>query len=263
MRMIDLSEISGLPIKYDEERGRIHYDMDVICDKEVAIPLAQLTPVLLNKYLKYPEIVYKYHRNIYYKSNSPKDLAYDIVYLPFGLLGIEFVKTHVYHSEYVEGKYDSLVEVLSGNLTVLIQRNRPKEDPYDFETYVDEVTIITLRKGEKLAIPTGVYYTFVNTGVAPVIFGKLACQSQKAIDYTALKREKGLAYFLISKNAKVEVVANPKYKIACKLKIFSFKRLQNDAEAVKRYIYQDSYSKKKTLYNLLAEELIYSAIYAY
>jgi oxalate decarboxylase/phosphoglucose isomerase-like protein (cupin superfamily) len=260
--MIDLTEISGLPIKYDEVKARILGDENVVYEQDVFISLNDMTPILLNKSLKYPEKVYKYHRNVYFRdssSNSP--LTYDIIYLPFGLLGIEFIKTHVFYSDYVEGKYDSVVEVLAGNLTVMIQKNREKDSDFDTETFVDEITIITLKKGERLCIPTGVYYTFVNTGIVPVVFSNITGHPHRSTDYNLLRKEKGLAYFLISKNAKVEVVANPKYKIECKMKISSMKRLMADVDC--KYVYNRVREVKKPLFTMLIEDLLNDAIPVY
>jgi len=239
--MIDLSTISGLPIKYDDEKGKVIYGDGVNCGDEVYVPLDDITPILLNKYLKYPENVYRYHKNIKLNDSSTGDnISYDIVYIPYGLLGIEFIKTHVYHSDCCPGKYDCIVEILSGSLTVMIQKNREKEDPYEFETYVDEMSIITLRKGERLVIPTGVYYTFINTSIVPVIFSRLTSTSKVPIDYATLRREKGLAYFLISKNAKIEVVANPKYKIECQVNYLSSKKILNEDNSYNNEILRKS-----------------------
>ncbi len=253
--MIDIAEINGLPLRFDLENERFVPNEDIVYDNESYIQLSDLEPILLNKYLRYPEKVYWYYKNIH-DTNVPQenDVSYDIIYLPFGLLGIEFIKTHIFSSSYCENKCDAVIEVLYGNLTVVIQKNKEKEDPYEFETYVEAINIITLRKGEKLVIPTGVYYTFVNTGVVPVIFSKIGSKTHIQTDYSIMKRERGLAYFLISKNAKIEIVANPRYKIDCKLKCASLRRLMSEEDSP--YIMKETHSSRNSLYKLFAENIL-------
>jgi len=251
--MIDIAEVSGLPLKFDADSEKFIFDSDIAFDSEYYVPLQEISPILLNKYLRYPERVYKHIKNIHTSGTPENDTSYDLIYLPFGLLGIEFIKTHVFFSEYSDGKSGCIVEVFYGNLTVVIQRNREKEDPYQMETYVEDINIITLKKGERLAIPTGVYYTFVNTGIVPVIFSKIVSKGSAQIDYSTMRRERGLAYFLISKNAKIEIVANPKYKISCQLKCSTLRRLMNDASSP--FIRKETHATHDPLYQLFMENL--------
>lgn len=252
--MIDITELSGLPIKFDEERGRILCDDGIEYQAEKYVPLSEMIPILLNKYLKYPEVVYKHHLNIKSR-NCTLDgkFRYDLIHLPFGLLGIEFIKTHVYHSPYVPDKYDCVIEVYSGTLTVMIQKNREKDDPFEFETYVDDVTVINIGRGQRVAIPTGVFYTFINTGMAPVVFAKITSINHREIDYSVFRREKGLAYYLISKNAKIEIVANPKYKITCQLRLMDTKKLQKEDDKV--YLCDQIKESEEPLFNLFINNL--------
>jgi len=212
---MDLFSICGLPIKFDEEKGRFYFDEELTYEGEFTVALSEIIPILLNRSLKYPEIVYKYNKNIYTKSvgNITPNISYDLMYIPFGLLGIEYVKTHVYFSNLVKNKFDCIIEVLHGELTVVMQKNKLKENDYEYDTQVDELTVVRLGKGNKLAIPTGFFYTFVNTGIGSLVLSKLSSPNWKPIDYSMLRKEKGLACYIISKNAKVETVANPKYKI--------------------------------------------------
>lgn len=230
--MIDLSDVSGLPIKLDEQTGVLYFDECIQCETHRHVELSEIIPVLLNKYLKYPEVVYRHHKNVFDKNKSQKDsgLRYDILSIPYGLLGIEYIRTHVYFSEYSEGKFDAVIEVLSGSVTVVMQKNAENDDPYAFEKYVEEINLVRLEKGEKFAIPTGVYYTFVNTEMFPAVIGKIAGSNQKEIDYSIFSRERGLAYYIISKNARLEVVANPKYKVLNKPKEYKKEEITQRSE---------------------------------
>lgn len=258
--MIDLSVISGLPIFFDEENFTITTSPEARFCSDCHVSLKDLNPILLNKSLRYPELVYREYKSLSNgKTYNPK-FSYDVLVLPSGLLGIEYIKTHVYHSDEIEGLYDCMVEVLSGNLTVLMQKNAPKEDIYQFDTFVDEVLVFSLKRGERLTIPTGYYYTFFNTTVAPVVFAKVATQNHLPTDYTTFQRYKGLAYFLISKNAKVEIVANPRYKLRCRAKLYNTKRI---AQEESPYIHKKLVENKEPIYDFLFEEdFITSSIYA-
>lgn len=217
--MIDLSELCGLPVTFDNDNSTFILSEEYTCEGEYKVKLSEITPILLNKYLKYPEFVYTHKRNINSKDFQVEGLSYDLIHIPFGLLGIEYIKTHVYYSDNIEGKYDCIVEVLQGELTAVLQKNEPKLDEWQFNTGVEDLSIVVLRKGHKLAVPTGYFYTFVNTGSVPLIMSRVTSVHRKTpVDYQILKREKGLACYIISKNAKIETVANPKYKVYAKLK---------------------------------------------
>lgn len=225
--MTDLSNLVGFSVLIDDEKGTINFG-EGISSQEHHIALNEIVPILLNKYLKYPEVVYKYHPEIKTAKCDDCEFTYNMFYIPYGLLGVEFVKTHVFYRDYVENKYDALVEVHSGNVAVVIQKNGEKEDEWDVNTYVEELKVIHLTKGQRLAIPAGVYYAFVNTGLKPAVFSTITSNKHEKIDYDSLKREKGLACFVISKNSKVAAVANPKYKMKTKLQSSTLDKFMKD-----------------------------------
>ncbi len=212
--MIDLFSSSSLPISYDPNSDRFIFTDALRCNQYKKIELRKLIPALLNKTLKYPELVYSETEEIYFQDDAEifasNPVKYEVIVLPPGLLGIEFIKSHIYYTQEEKGKYSCIVECLSGILTVIIQKNKQK-DEFDFETSIKEGILITLRKGEKIAIPTGYYYTFINSRNRPVIFSRVF-HHKGIIDYSSLKREQGLGYFAIRKNARAEIVYNPRYR---------------------------------------------------
>jgi len=185
------------------------------------VKLKNILPALLNKSLSYPEDVYDVYQKVFDEEDlnvARSDVSFDIMFIPAGLLGIEFVKTHVYYNPLSDpGRLSCIVEVQYGILTVMMQKNQPKIDPYEFETHVEEGLLVKLRKGDKLAIPQGYFYTFINTEEIPVIFVRVY-RKEGIADYTLLKRERGLAYYCIRKNARQEIVLNPSYKNTPKIK---------------------------------------------
>ncbi len=249
--MIDLSDICGLPLYLDEETGTLQYGEEVECTFQKEIGLKEIIPILLNKFLKYPEQVYKQYVDVKNYECKHKDagISYDIIQLPSGLLGIEYIKTHVYRSEEKEGKYSSIIEVTKGILTVIIQKNDNSNiDPFS-STVVKDVKIIELIAGDRFAIPSGVLYTFVNTSNDQVVFVVIS-NSLSHLDYTRnLIKEKGLAYFIISKNARLEVVANPKYKIEKPVEKHKWRKMQDEEKSV---FSNDFVNSSDSMYNLLS-----------
>lgn len=255
--MVKLVEIVGVPISFDEEVAGLHYD-----DQQVSwrggsstVKLADLTPALLNKSLRYPEVVYAKHLGMELACHHdcwPQDYYLDIMTIPVGLLGIEYIKTHIFHTSECAGVMASVIQVYAGRLTVVMQRNRPKQDRFEIETYVDEVIKADVRPGEKLAIPAGYMYTFVNTGSLPVVFARLT-KKEHEIDYRMISRENGMAYYLIAKNARLEMVPNPRYRNMVPVKKVKLADLNDSvcyAPDVEKCLYEEVYADAARFNNI-------------
>lgn len=250
--MIDLTDISGLPVSLDEESCKLCPNEEIEYTHEEEIRLNDIAPILLNKFVKYPEHVGYIYKKVGKKSHvsdlNDSKASYDLIVIPFGLLGIEFNKSHIFYSEPKAGKYSSVVEVLRGEVTLILQENEEHRDPLALNTIVERIEMIKLKAGQKIAIPTGFMYSFVNTGSTEAVLSTVCTASTKKIDYEELKREKGLAFFIISKNAKVEVVANPKYKVKEQPVNKEFSELSEEEKS--RYTL-DFISEGQTLYDCL------------
>lgn len=214
--MIDLRELCSLPIAFNNNKQTLIFGDEIEIDSSQKIPLKSLIPSLLNKSLVYPVEVYEEHLNIRHKNDYDKfgsSIEYDLISLPEGLLGIEFIKSHVYYSpEDNSGKASTIVEVVYGTLTILLQKNAERSEEFYFQTNIEDGLIITVKKGEKAVLPKGYYYTFINTKSTPVIFARIFRNKGQA-NYMDFQKEQGMGYFCIRKNARCEVVKNPRYKI--------------------------------------------------
>ncbi len=213
--MVTLAAIAGIPIGLDDDSSEVVYDVeDVVCGSTKRVSLREITPALLNKALRYPEQVYKQHCNMVMREDAerwPQKFNYEIIYLPAGLLGIEYIKTHIFYTDCDQNKAAAVIQVIMGVLTVILQKNKLKRDIYDIELAVDEARIMEVKAGQKVTIPSGYYYTFVNTYETPVVFARVVAEDQ-LLDYDTLQRVNGLAYYLIAKNARQELVTNPRYR---------------------------------------------------
>ena len=226
--MVTLASIAGIPIGLDEDSTQVVYDVEnMVCGSTKHISLRDISPALLNKALRYPESVYAHHCNMVMKQDAdkwPEKFNYEIIYLPAGLLGIEYIKTHIFYTAWQPAKAAAVIQVILGVLTVILQKNKSNLDPYDIELSVEDACIMEIAQGEKVTIPSGYYYTFVNTHEAPVVFARLVA-SEQALDYQTLQRVNGLAYYLIAKNARQELVTNPRYRSLVEVKQISVDEL--------------------------------------
>ncbi|HEX9804143.1 MAG TPA: glucose-6-phosphate isomerase family protein [Candidatus Dojkabacteria bacterium] len=214
--MRSLQDLSSLPIYFDEKDTILTIGEEVLLDERERISLKSLIPGLLNKALIYPVEVYEEHRNLRYAHDDEKigrNITYDILFLPEGLLGIEYIKSHIYYSPNGNspGITSTIIEVIMGSITIFLQKNATRGE-LDFETTVEDVIIIDAREGEKVVLPKGYFYTFINTSESPVIISRVY-RNKGIADYVSLKKEQGLSYFCIRKNARREFVKNPKYII--------------------------------------------------
>jgi len=108
-----------------------------------------------------------------------------------------------------------------------MQKNYPKNE-FDIHTSVEEGLIVKLKCGEKLAVPQGYFYNFINTEDDPVVFVRIH-KGDDLVDYTILRRERGLAYYCIRKNARQEIVHNPIYRTVPKIKSLRANSFLDDA----------------------------------
>lgn len=214
--MVTLLDNCNLAISFDTKNNTLLMSDDVVTKQPQTVSLLSLLPTLLNKSLSYPEQVYNEYNTLYHNNDdylSDSDVSFDLIYLPEGLLGIEYIKSHVYYAptSSAPGAYTTIIEVLYGKLTIILQKNKAPTDEFEFDTSVEEGFFVKVKAGEKCAIPKGYFFTFINTGESPAIFVKINKERSHA-DYNLLKREGGLAYYCIRKNARAEIVLNPRYK---------------------------------------------------
>ncbi|MBP9759162.1 hypothetical protein KBD45_05700 [Candidatus Dojkabacteria bacterium] len=215
--MINLQNICGLPIDFDDLECKMNLDKNLSCRNARRISINNLHPTLINKSVCYPLTVYEE-----YTVNYPEDvnvfgnnINFDIVVIPPGLLGIEFVKSHIFHvplKNPFSPKFSSVVEGVKGVTMVIMQKIGYETIDGRVQPYVKEGIIIELKPKDKIAITEGYYYTFVNTHEETAIFSRVY-KNYGSISYDKeFSRLNGLAYLCIRKNAKQEVVFNPKYR---------------------------------------------------
>lgn len=246
--MLSFLEEYALDIQYDLESNKLLYGKNLKYEYLQKVDLNAINPTLLNRSLTYPESVYEEYIGVSKISDScftNSDISYDIINLPPGLLGIEFIKTHIFYSEAgsQKDKISSTIEVLLGEVLILMQKNR-EYDGVMSKCMVSNAYIVKVKKGEKCSIPEGFFYTFINTTPEAAIFSR-AYREYKLADYNEIRKTKGLAYFCIRKNGKLEIVLNPQYKQSPKLKYID----------CKNKLVCKNIDEHKTLYQYVVEKL--------
>ncbi len=202
MSKIDLQGSAGFPVVYDNEELLFK---NFSYKKKVIVGIDDTRSQLLNKELDCPEIFYEKYKGI--DSNKifeSKKIKVNIYTIKPNLAGIEFVKTRVTRCK----KYPRIIEVLYGSASILLQQYKsPKEN---------RVLKIQAKKGQKIIIPAGYDFVAVNARQNHILI-IAEIMYIHAISRVVLDDNSGMAYYIIRKNAKQEIVRNPNYKIVNEL----------------------------------------------
>jgi oxalate decarboxylase/phosphoglucose isomerase-like protein (cupin superfamily) len=199
MSKIDLRSVSGLPIVFVNDE-LIFKDAD--CKEKAVVGIDDIREQLLNKELDCPGIFYTKYKEVDTKDSlfKSKKVKVNIYTMHANLAGIEFVKTRATRCR----KYPRIIEILHGSSTILMQKYRSPKD--------NRIIKLQAKKSQKIIIPAEYDFVIVNTRQStPLIF--LEVMNSKAIVRRVLDENSGMAYYVIRKNAKQEIVRNPNYKI--------------------------------------------------
>lgn len=216
--MTSLQNLCALPIELEDNDSdfQLRLSNDIQCNCKRTILLENIVPALLNRSIKYPKKVYEEY-TICLKEDTNifnSELKYDLMIIPPGLLGIEFIKSHTYFtpesSLRSRIRFSSIVEAINATITIIMQKIAPSCDKLNAPS-IEEGIMVELQPGEKFAIPEGYYYTFINTTEEPAILSRLY-KSAHEIDYYAPEHKHTMGYFCIRKNARQELVYNPKFR---------------------------------------------------
>lgn len=199
MARTDLKSSSGLPLYFNgEEILSDEYDSGSIS----TIQLEDIRPQLLNQDLDCPDIFYNKYKDIDNEREifKKRNLRVNIYLMKPNLAGIEFVKSKATKCK----SYSRLFEIVYGGGSVLLQKYvGPNEN---------KVYKLQVKKGSKFIVPPGYALCLVNTRQASTLIA-LEISSRDARTRVVLEDKRGMSYYIIRKNAKVEIVRNPSYKM--------------------------------------------------
>lgn len=197
MAKIDLKKTSGFPLTYD---GSSLLSDVISFKKEIEVSVNKIRPQLLNRELTCPDIFYsKYikldHDGIY----KSKNLRINFYLIKPNLAGIEYVKTKAT----LNATHPTILEVVHGGGLVIVQEYSSSRG--------GDVMISRVKKLQKVIVPKGYSAVIVNTRQFPLIVSEVMHVDAKQ-EYV-LDDMTGMAYYVIRKNAKQEIVRNPKYRL--------------------------------------------------
>ena len=199
MAKTDLKTSSGLPLYFNGEEIQSE---DFSSNSISTVYLEDIRPQLLNQDLDCPEIFYTKYKDIDDSNESIKkqNLRVNIYLMKPNLAGIEFVKSKATRCS----SYPRLFETIYGGGNILLQKYiSPREN---------KIYRLQVKKGSKFLVPPGYSVCLINTRQASTLI-VLEISSRESRSRVVLEDKGGMSYYIIRKNAKVEVVRNPVYKI--------------------------------------------------
>jgi glucose-6-phosphate isomerase len=191
--MKDLSQASGLPIKF-EDIG-LTFDQNVFPVDPKTRTYDEAKDVYLEKGAEEQDLYYMYR---YFEAEpdaekfDSADLEYDITVVKPGKVGPEFIKTAGHYHGYVPNNnltYPEVYEVIDGKAEYLVQ-TKP-----DADSNID-VVVVRAEKGDKVVIPPGYGHVSINPGVECLVSSNLQKRDLPATaDYETFKVNNGGALY--------------------------------------------------------------------
>lgn len=156
------------------------------------------------------------------KSTGPKDAYWvfdkvteglweNMTVITPGRYGIEYPKTYGhYHTASHEKEIYKLV---AGKGLFLLQKKHVDDMGNLVQDIVEEVIVVTAETaGEEVKIPDGYAHSWTNIGETPLITFDNWDWGHKPTDYEPIKEMKGMAFYIVENNGKVELIPNNTYK---------------------------------------------------
>ncbi len=212
--MIDLQNISGLPILFDEKNMTLEFKGDFPFIKKSERSLEELKPYLKNPETNTgPDPVYYVWRHAYLKQDGEKiqaaNLRYDITLIPPGTIDGEFAKTagHFHVNKLgTDLPYPEVYEVLFGRAYFLTQ------SPSKNVSHIKAVQLIEAGPGDKVLVnPDFSGHTTINVFNKPLIMANWISEST-VYDYDSYKNNHGSSYYVLDKDNMINIIKNPNYE---------------------------------------------------
>jgi oxalate decarboxylase/phosphoglucose isomerase-like protein (cupin superfamily) len=212
MAKIDLKKSSGFSLFYENEDL---ITQDLSYSRHGSVTIDDIRIQLLNQELSYPEtFYYKYLKLDHEGILENKGVRFNIYIVPPNLAGIEYVKTRAMKLP----KHPKIMEVLHGGGTIIMQKFR--------NSHEGDVIVAKVKKDQKIIVPPGYATTVVNTRQSTLVISEVYSNEIRQI--SVLDDMQGLAYYVIRKNAKQEIVRNPRYKGTPSLRKVKWEKVLSD-----------------------------------
>jgi glucose-6-phosphate isomerase len=214
--MVDLSALSGLPLKFNPVTCALSLGAQVRAPLYATRELDALRPVLADPDCAGPEIIYWMYRNLGLQGDEhlldTYRLRFDISVFQPCMLGREPMKTSGhYHPAPYRGApaYPEIYEVLYGEALYLLQKvSDVTAGPADAQ--VQDVIAMRVKAGEKAIMPPGYGHVTINTLDEPLVMSNWVCADFASV-YGSTEQCRGFAYWLFNENGVERWVRNPTY----------------------------------------------------
>jgi oxalate decarboxylase/phosphoglucose isomerase-like protein (cupin superfamily) len=240
MAKTNLKSSSGLPLYFNGEE--IQSD-EFNASSTSTIELEDIRPQLLNQELDCPDTFYSKYKDIDNSSEHFKkqDVRVNIYLMKPNLAGIEFVKSKATKCK----NYPRLFEIVYGGGNVLLQKYiGPNEN---------KVFRLQVKKGSKFIVPPGYAICLVNTRQASTLIA-VEISSRDSRTRVVLEDKRGMSYYIIRKNAKVEVVRNPAYKMVDKIEKLDIEDILKEKRITPKTPLVKQIERKRERYDWLFEK---------
>ncbi len=213
--IIDLKDISGLPLKYDTKKNKL-FSKKIKVPKPKIRTLQQMKKVLLDPKIKKPKKLYYMYRDICLPEHRSlirkNELRYDITIIPPNKLGEEFVKTAGHYHDFVPDcseTYPEVYEVLNGKADYLLQKEK--------NDIITDVKLVEVKKGHKAVVPPNYGHITINSSDEILIMSNWVSTRFSSI-YKPIFKKHGGAYFGIEEEGHLRFIKNNHYKKISRIK---------------------------------------------
>jgi glucose-6-phosphate isomerase len=205
--VIDLSKYAGYQACLAPETLTLAFGKGVTTAPATVRRLDEVRAVLEDPNAVGPEHLYTIYMDVsapgVTDALSRRDLGYGAVVYNHGTLGRELLRSqgHVHSTSPETGvAYSELYEFWLGRGLVYMQSS--------VEDEVDDVIVIEVGPGDKVAIPPGWAHATVNRGDGPMVFGAVYAPAAELL-YEPLRRRRGTAHYVLTDGT---LEPNPSYR---------------------------------------------------
>ncbi len=213
--MVDLSELSGLPLWLDPQQESLVLAQPLLELRPEPQPTRLLSHVLLDPAAPLPEVYCWVYRDVALATDEgvfhERGVRHDLLLLHPGRLGREFVKTWGHVTSCAEEvQCPEVYGALHGRGLFLAQE--PAEPPLGDggPPSLRDVRWIEAVPGQKVIVPAGYGVVIANVGDAPLVLSRLVAADTWPV-HRLFEEMGGAAYYVVERGGEPEAEPNPHY----------------------------------------------------
>lgn len=187
--MIDLSDVSGLPLALDVAHPRLPLRLSGSLQPGTLSErsLAELRQTLIDPAAEGPDPAYFMYNGVFTLRAAEGSVAYawryDLTVLPVGRYGREYLRTMGHYHPQLPGQseaFPEVYEVLYGSALFILQK-ATDEQLAPRSMRVEDVIIVHASVGEKVMLLPNYGHWTVNVGESPLVISNWVCASFRSL----------------------------------------------------------------------------------